>query len=262
MVLAYRGVRKSFSTGRVATQALRSVTFDVREGEFVAVVGPSGCGKSTLLNLAAGLMRPSGGEVLYHGKPIDGINQNLGYITQRDNLLPWATVYDNIVLGLKIRGVPRGEQVRLAEKFISVVRLQGFEKHYPSELSGGMRKRVALARTLIYAPEMILMDEPFSALDAHVKLLMHAELLRLWEMHRTTILFITHDLVEAITLADKVVVLGARPAQVKLAVDIDLPRPRDAFALQTDPHFAELFARVWEALKADLQVDVLAGAPR
>ena len=258
-LLEYRNVAKSFSKGSIRTQALRDISFGIRPGEFVSVVGPSGCGKSTLLNLAAGLMKPSGGEVRYHGELVTSINQKVGYITQRDNLLPWATVYDNIVLGLKIHGNPREQQKALAQQFIAMVGLTGIEKHYPSELSGGMRTRVALARTLIYSPEMVLMDEPFSALDAHVKLLMHAELLRIWEADRKTILFITHDLSEAITLSDRVIILSARPAQVKMVVDIDLPRPRDAFALQTTPEYHALFASLWNALKSDLQQDVISG---
>jgi len=252
-LLAYQNVCKAFHKGNVSTPALDDISFDVRPGEFVSVVGPSGCGKSTLLNLAAGLMKPTSGTVLYHGRPVNGINQQVGYITQRDNLLPWATVYDNIVLGLKIRNVPRTEQAQLAERFIEVIGLKDFARHYPSELSGGMRKRVSLARTLIYSPEMVLMDEPFSALDAHVKLIMQSELLRIWEADRKTILFITHDLTEAITLSDRVIILSSRPASVKLMIDINLPRPRDAFALQTTPAFTDLFAKLWNALKDDLQ---------
>ncbi|MGD9942898.1 MAG: ABC transporter ATP-binding protein [Burkholderiaceae bacterium] len=256
-LLEYRQVGKAFVSDHVRTQALRGIDFAVRRGEFVSVVGPSGCGKSTLLNLAAGLMRPSSGQVRYGGEPVRGINQRVGYITQRDNLLPWATVYDNIVLGLKIRGVPRAEQRELADRFVRMVGLKDFVRHYPSELSGGMRKRVSLARTLIYSPEMVLMDEPFSALDAHVKLVMQAELLRIWEADRKTILFITHDLTEAITLSDRVVILSARPATVKLVVDINLPRPRDAFALQASPEFQALFATLWNALKSDLSAHVI-----
>lgn len=256
-LLEYRQVGKAFVSDQSRTQALGNIDFAVRRGEFVSVVGPSGCGKSTLLNLAAGLMRPSSGQVRYGGQPVKGINQRVGYITQRDNLLPWATVYDNIVLGLKIRGVPRAELRALAERFIHMVGLQDFVKHYPSELSGGMRKRVALARTLIYSPEMVLMDEPFSALDAHVKLVMHAELLRIWEADRKTILFITHDLTEAITLSDRVVILSMRPATVKLVLDINLPRPRDAFALQTSPEFHSLFSTLWGELRSDLDLHVI-----
>ncbi len=256
-LLEFRKVGKSFSSGRARTQALGSISFGVKPGEFVSVVGPSGCGKSTLLNLAAGLMRPSAGEVHYGGEAIKDINQRVGYITQRDNLLPWANVYDNIALGLKIRKMPQPAQRQLVEEFIDMVGLRHFERHYPSELSGGMRKRVALARTLIYSPEMVLMDEPFSALDAHVKLVMQSELLRIWEAHRKTILFITHDLTEAIMLSDRVIILSARPAQIKLIVEIDLPRPRDAFALQTNPDFIGLFSTLWNTLKSDLQLDVM-----
>ena len=233
--------------------ALRNVSFRIDEGKFVSVVGPSGCGKSTLLNLSAGLSKPSSGEVIYGGEPVTGINTRVGYITQRDNLLEWSTVYDNIVIALRIRRMPRARQKELADYYLDLMGLKDFAKHYPMELSGGMRKRAALARTLIYSPELVMMDEPFSALDAHVKMMMHEELLRVWDADKKTIMFITHDLTEAITLSDQVIVLSARPGTVKATIDINLPRPRDPFLLQTTPEFIALYHQVWELLRDDIR---------
>jgi NitT/TauT family transport system ATP-binding protein len=252
-VVEFRRVSKWFAKDGRRTLALDGAELAIEEGQFVSVVGPSGCGKSTLLNLAAGLSAASGGDVLYRGRPVAGINTAVGYITQRDNLLPWATVYDNIVLGLRIRKVPKERQRELADRYLALTGLAEFASHFPEELSGGMRKRAALARTLIYSPEMVLMDEPFSALDAHVKVIMHEELLRMWEQERTTILFITHDLEEAITLSDRIFIMSARPGRVKMSMDIDLPRPRDAFNLHTTPEFNAIYATLWESLKDDIR---------
>ncbi|MCW5750404.1 MAG: ABC transporter ATP-binding protein [Alphaproteobacteria bacterium] len=252
-MLEFREVGKRFYKADSEVLALENATFGISEGEFVAVVGPSGCGKSTLLNLAAGLSPPSYGQVLYRGQPVTGINTKIGYITQRDNLLEWATTYENIVLALRIRRLPKREIARLADQFLRMTGLTDFARHYPAELSGGMRKRVALARTLIYSPELVMMDEPFSALDAHVKMLMHEELLKIWETDRKTILFITHDLAEAITLADRIVVMSARPGRVKLELPIDLPRPRDPFLIHTRPEFIALYEQLWSALKEDIR---------
>ena len=252
-MLEYRGVGKQFYKRDSEIVALRNVSFRIDEGKFVSVVGPSGCGKSTLLNLSAGLSKPSSGEVIYGGEPVTGINTRVGYITQRDNLLEWSTVYDNIVIALRIRRMPRARQKELADYYLELMGLKDFAKHYPMELSGGMRKRAALARTLIYSPELVMMDEPFSALDAHVKMMMHEELLRVWEVDKKTIMFITHDLTEAITLSDQVIVLSARPGTVKATIDINLPRPRDPFLLQTTPEFIALYHQVWELLRDDIR---------
>ena len=252
-ILEFRDVGKRFYKGATEVLALESASFGLSDGEFLAVVGPSGCGKSTLLNLAAGLSPPSYGEVRYRGERVHGINTKIGYITQRDNLLEWATAYDNIVLALRIRGTPKAKMAELADKFLKMTGLTEFAHHFPAELSGGMRKRVALARTLIYDPEVVMMDEPFSALDAHVKMLMHEELLRIWETDRRTILFITHDLTEAITLSDRIVVMSARPGRVKLILPVDLARPRDPFLLHTRPEFIRLYEQIWSALKEDIR---------
>ena len=252
-MLEYRGVGKKFYKRDSEIVALRNVSFRIDEGKFVSVVGPSGCGKSTLLNLSAGLSKPSSGEVIYGGEPVTGINTRVGDITQRDNLLEWSTVYDNIVIALRIRRMPRARQKELADYYLDLMGLKDFAKHYPMELSGGMRKRAALARTLIYSPELVMMDEPFSALDAHVKMMMHEELLRVWDADKKTIMFITHDLTEAITLSDQVIVLSARPGTVKATIDINLPRPRDPFLLQTTPEFIALYHQVWELLRDDIR---------
>jgi NitT/TauT family transport system ATP-binding protein len=255
-VLEFRSVSKWFAKDGRRIVAVDGADLVVGEGEFVSVVGPSGCGKSTLLNLAAGLSPASAGEVLYRGRQLTHINTAVGYITQRDNLLPWASVYDNMVLGLHIRRVPKPRQRELAAHYLKLTGLTEFARHFPAELSGGMRKRVSLARTLIYSPEMVLMDEPFSALDAHVKLILHEELLRIWETDRKTILFVTHDLEEAITLSDRIFIMSARPGRVKTAMTIDLPRPRDPFMLHTTPAFNAIFATLWTLLKDDIRKGV------
>ncbi|MCP5368514.1 MAG: ABC transporter ATP-binding protein [Hyphomicrobiales bacterium] len=251
-MLAFQDITKVFYKGDQPVVALEGLDLSITEGEFVSVIGPSGCGKSTLLNLAAGLGPPAKGRVLYRGRPVEKINTAVGYITQHDNLLPWSTVRTNITMGLKIRKVPAAEREQRLSHYMEITGLKGFENHYPAELSGGMRKRTSMARTLIYSPEMVLMDEPFSALDAHVKMIMHQELLRIWDEERKTILFITHDLVEAITLSDRIVVLSARPGQVKQEMRIDLPRPRDPFTLHTKPEFTAIFETLWEGLKDDI----------
>src|SRR5215212_7653905 len=216
---------KQFYRNGKALLACHNVNLSVDSGKFIAVVGPSGCGKSTLLNMSAGLMKPSAGTVRYAGTEVNGVNRNVGYMTQRDNLLPWRSVEANVGLALEVARVPTAERQKRVREFIDLVGLTGFEKHYPAELSGGMRKRVALARTLVYDPETLLMDEPFGALDAQLKVIMHGELLKLWERSHKTILFVTHDLTEAITLADRVVVMSSRPGRIKLIQKVDLPRP-------------------------------------
>ena len=195
--------------------ALEDVSFTAQPGEFVSLVGPSGCGKSTCLNLLAGLDEPSSGSVEHHGKPVRGINTQLGYITQDDNLLPWRTLLANVELGLEFKGVPKDEQRRRAQEFITLVGLGGFEKHYPHELSGGMRKRAGIIRTLIYESDVVLMDEPFGPLDAQTRVILQSELLKLWERAQPTVLFVTHDLVEAIALSDRILVFTSYPGTIK-----------------------------------------------
>ncbi|HTC09769.1 MAG TPA: ABC transporter ATP-binding protein [Acetobacteraceae bacterium] len=248
------GVGKRFATPGREIEALRPVDLTVRAEEFVALVGPSGCGKSTILNMIAGLLPPSSGTVRYDSAPVIGPNRQVGYMTQKDTLLPWRSAADNIriALELKCRAVPRGEAAERVAQMIALVGLSGFEKHYPAELSGGMRKRVALARTLIYQPETLLMDEPFGALDAQLKLLLLDQLQTLTRQRRMTVLFVTHDLAEAITLADRVVVFSARPGRIRAVREIDLPRPRDVFTVRFTEPFAKLHAALWEELKDEV----------
>ncbi len=250
--LQWRGVRKIFERAGQVVEAVADVSLDIRRGEFVSLVGPSGCGKSTLLNMTAGTMPFEGGEVIYGGRLVDAVNTRVGYITQKDNLLPWRTVQENVALPLEIRGVPAGERADRVQEMIERVGLKGFEKHYPRELSGGMRKRVTLIRTLVYDPETLLMDEPFGALDAQLRLIMQDQLLKIWSGSGKTIIFVTHDLGEAITLSDRVVVLSRRPARVKRVAEVPLARPRDVFDLAHSGEVAALHRELWEALREDL----------
>lgn len=254
-VVEFQNVSKVFFKGDNRIHALRNVTADVEDGELLAIVGPSGCGKSTLLNLAAGLMEPGVGSVLYEGKPVSGVNSRVSYVSQRDNLLPWRTVLDNVLLPFELKaraGVSSAERHARAAKFIKLVGLEGFEKHYPAELSGGMRKRAQLARSLVYEPDVLLMDEPFGALDAQLRLMLQSELLNTWEGSGKTLIFVTHDLTEAISLADRVIVMSTRPGRIKMIERIDLPRPRDVFTIRFLPEFGHYFERLWAALRDDM----------
>ncbi len=231
--------------------AMGPTSLSVRRSEFVAIVGPSGCGKSTLLNMVAGTLRPFSGCVRYNGQIVAGPNSDVGYITQKNYCVPWRTVEGNVRLPLEFRGVPREqipERVRFA---LAQVGLTGFEKAYPKQLSGGMLQRVMIARTLAYGPHVYLMDEPFGSLDAQLRTKMHGKLLDLWQQTGATFLFVTHDLQEAITLADRVVVMSRRPGYAKLIVDIDLPRPRDVVDVQADPAFGAYVKQLWHALDVD-----------
>ena len=241
-------ITKRFLGKRESINAVSDLTVDVHAGEFVCLVGPSGCGKSTLLNMTAGLMSPTTGVLLYRSAPVPRPNTKIGYITQKDNLLPWATVADNVGLALKIRGVPKNQRRDAVERTIHVLGLDGFAESYPAQLSGGMRKRAMLGRTLIYKPEALLLDEPFGALDAQLKLVMQQELLRICQEEKITTVFVTHDIAEAITLADRVVVMSKRPGRVKLDCQIDIARPRDVFGIRSHPRFGPLHDELWQAL--------------
>ena len=247
-------VSKAFVTRDREVQALQPTDLAVQPQEFVALVGPSGCGKSTILNLIAGLLQPTSGMVRYDGAAVQGVNRAVGYMTQKDTLLPWRTAADNvrIALELKCRAGSRREVENRVAQMIDLVGLNGFEKHFPTELSGGMRKRVALARTLIYEPETLLMDEPFGALDAQLKLLMLDQLQTLTRQRRMTVLFVTHDLGEAITLADRVVVFSARPGRIRTIRTVELPRPRDVFRIRFTEDFAHLHESLWDELKDEV----------
>ena len=233
--------------------AVRDATVVVEEGEFVSLVGPTGCGKSTLLNVAAGLRSPTEGGVSVFGEPLRGRNAAAGYLFQGEALLPWRSAFDNVRFGLQLRGDPPEEAAAAAGDWLRRVGLEGHGSKYPHELSGGMRKRVALAQTLAVGPRILLMDEPFSALDVQTRTLMENELLALWQRDRKSVLFVTHDLEEAIALSDPVVVLGAGPGSRPVGeFRIDLPRPRDVAEIRLEPRFVELHRDIWATLKAEV----------
>lgn len=252
-VFEFEHAGKSFITadGKVVT-ALRDTSFAVRRGDFVAIVGPSGCGKTTTLNMLAGLTEPTHGRVMLDGKTPGEARLDVGYVFQQDSVLPWRTVLDNVQTGLALRKVPREARRAKAEALVRIIGLQGFEKSFPAELSGGMRKRVALAMTLAYDPAVLLMDEPFGALDAQTRIVLQDELLRIWQAQRQTILFVTHDIGEAIALADRVIVMTARPARIKSDYAIRLPRPRSAAEARFQPGFDEHYRAIWEDLRPEI----------
>ncbi|SAK89594.1 ABC transporter-like protein [Caballeronia pedi] len=233
--------------------AVRDTSLAIAPGEFVSVVGPTGCGKSTLLNVSAGLLEPSSGTVSVFGDPLLGINRRAGYMFQADGLMPWRSALDNVSAGLAFRGVPKAEADARGEEWLKRVGLGGFGDRYPHQLSGGMRKRVAMAQTLILDPDIILMDEPFSALDIQTRQLMENELLDLWAAKRKAVLFITHDLDEAISMSDRVIVLSAGPGTHPIGeFVIDLPRPRDVAEIRSHPRFVELHAQIWGVLREEV----------
>jgi NitT/TauT family transport system ATP-binding protein len=250
-----RGVSKRFLSPKGETfTALRDVNLTVQAGEFCAVVGPSGCGKSTTLTLISGLERPSAGEVRVLAHPVGGIERNVGFMFQTDAVFPWKSVLENVAVGPRFRGVGKREARERARDWVQRVGLSGFEHHYPHQLSGGMRKRVALAQTLINEPQILLMDEPFSALDVQTRTLMENELLSLWSTTSASVVFVTHDLEEAISLADRVVVITAGPGTVKSIYPIDLPRPRDVTEIRFDPRFVQLYHQIWEDLRDEVVI--------
>jgi NitT/TauT family transport system ATP-binding protein len=249
------GLTKRFLTpsGDVFT-ALRDVSFTVEPGQFCAVVGPTGCGKSTTLSMVSGLDKPSEGSVKVSGREVNGITDGVGFMFQSDALLPWKTVLGNVMLGPAFKGIAKSEALVRAGDWLRRVGLTGFEDRYPHQLSGGMRKRVAMAAALINEPRILLMDEPFGALDVQTKAIMSTELLDLWEQIRPSVMFITHDLDEAVALADRVVVMTSGPGSIKAVYDIDLPRPRGSVQeIKYDPHFVELQHQIWETLREEVE---------
>jgi NitT/TauT family transport system ATP-binding protein len=233
--------------------AVRDTTLRIGQGEFVSVVGPTGCGKSTLLNVAAGLLEPSAGTVTVLGEPLVGLNRHAGYLFQTEALMPWRNALENVIAGLEFRGIGRAEARERGQEWLRRVGLAGFGDRYPHQLSGGMRKRVALAQTLILNPQILLMDEPFSALDVQTRQIMENELLELWSADRKSVAFITHDLEEAISLSDRVVVLSAGPEARPIGnFDIDLPRPRDVSEIRLTPRFIDLHGQIWHAMKEEV----------
>jgi NitT/TauT family transport system ATP-binding protein len=252
--LTITNVSHSFRTPAGATMtALEDVSLTVAENEFFTVVGPTGCGKTTLLNIAAGLVTPASGTVaLCSGGPSGRAAPTIGYITQDSNLLPWCTVLENIMVGLEARRVPKPERRRRAAEWADRVGLAGFENHYPRQLSGGMQKRCSIARTMVYDPDIVFMDEPFSALDAITKSVLQKTFLQLRDASLKTIIFITHDLNEAIALSDRVAVMTGRPGRVKSVVEIPFGRPRDVYHITREPGFQDLHEQLWACLEPDL----------
>lgn len=233
--------------------AVEHVSLTVGAGEFVSVVGPTGCGKSTLLNVAAGLLAPSRGTVRIFGQPLTGLNARAGYMFQAESLMPWRTALGNVMAGLEFRGMPPAEARAQAEEWLRRVGLGAFGDRYPHQMSGGMRKRASLAQVLVLDPDIILMDEPFSALDIQTRQLMENELLALWQAKRKAVLFITHDLDEAIAMSDRVVVMSAGPASRPIGeFAIDIPRPRDVAEVKMTPRFLELHAAIWGVLREEV----------
>ena len=250
-----RHVTKRFLTPTgAAYTALRDLDLAVADGEFCAVVGPTGCGKSTTLALISGLEPPSEGEVRVEDSPVRGIADGVGYVFQVDAVFPWKNVIDNVATGPRFRGVDRATADRRAHEWIERVGLAGFERYYPHQLSGGMRKRAALAQTLINEPRILLMDEPFSALDVQTRTLMENELLQLWSSTQASVVFVTHDLEEAIALADRVVVITAGPGTVKGVYRVGLPRPRNVAEIRFQPEFARIYQEIWDDLRDEVLV--------
>ncbi|MDC7745467.1 ABC transporter ATP-binding protein [Rhizobium binxianense] len=234
--------------------AVQDVNLSVSDGEFLAIVGPTGCGKSTILNAIAGLLKPASGIVSIDGQPVRGIQNDIGYLFQQDALLPWKTAIENVELGPMFKGVGAAERRERSMRWLAKVGLKGFEHRYPHQLSGGQRKRVQMAQALITGPKVILMDEPFSALDIHTRHLMQNELLRLWQEERRAVVMITHDLEEAIALGDRVVVLAAGPrSRVIDSFPVDLERPRDVAEIKLDPRFMDLYRNIWSSLRGEVE---------
>lgn len=257
MQISVQGLGLRYHQG---VETLRDVTFDVRSGEFVALVGPSGCGKSTALNVLASLIDRDNAEISGVIQ-VDGIdigkranwNESLGYVFQRDTLFPWRTVLQNVESGLEIRGWKKAARRERAQELIDLVGLTGFEDYFPHQISGGMRQRVSLIRTLAYDPQVILMDEPFGALDAQTRMILQSELIRIWHAHRKTILFVTHDLAEAVTLAERVILFSKRPGTIKTICEVPFPHPRDPFELHGTRQFAEFHASLWRTASEEFR---------
>jgi NitT/TauT family transport system ATP-binding protein len=247
--------KKFFARDRVIS-AIEGISIDITTGEFLTMVGPSGCGKSTILNIVSGLMSATEGTVEIDGRPVRGVTRDVGYVTQQHNLMPWRTLIDNVAFPLQVAGVSRSERHDRAGELIRMVGLSGFENSYPHELSGGMRQRANIIRTLIYAPKVMLMDEPFGPLDAQTRVLLQAQLLEIWGNTGITIIFITHDLHEAIGLGDRVVLLSSRPGRVVRVDRVLLSRPRDIFRMHDSREFRELYDAIWVELERQVRGQV------
>jgi len=254
-VIRVDNVSKVFQTPSQANlSALEKITLDVRPGEFVTVVGPSGCGKSTLLKLIAGFSASSAGRILFQGDEIRGLNTRVGYVPQESKLFPWLTVEENVGFGLDSKRFSRADRERQVSQFIKLAGLAGFEKYYPAQLSGGMSKRASIIRALAYEPPVILMDEPFGPLDAQTRMVLQDELLKIWEQKRQTIVFVTHDLVEAVALADRVVVMTHRPGKIKDIIQVRMSRPRNIFEIHRQEGFDDAYSRLWNIFRHELNI--------
>jgi len=254
-IIQLKGVTKDYVLTTSAKRgetlpAIQKVDLAIKKGEFIAIIGPSGCGKSTLLNIIGGLVKPSGGEIYVEGELISGPHPKITMIFQEMSVFPWRTVMENVEFGLEVRGLDRQSRRKKCQEVIDLVGLRGFEKRYPQELSGGMNQRVAIARALSLAPDILLMDEPFGALDEQTRLILGEELLRIWDELGQTIVFITHDINEAVQLADRVVVMSARPGRIKKEALIDLVRPRDSSVI-TSQKFVGLVGEIWSELREE-----------
>ncbi len=252
-MLSLKNISKRFFARERVVNALKGISLDVASGEFLTMVGPSGCGKSTILNIVSGLMPPTEGTVELDGRPIQGVTRDIGYITQQHNLMPWRTLIDNISFPLQVAGTAKSERHDRAADLIAMVGLTGFEKSYPHELSGGMRQRANIIRTLIYAPKVMLMDEPFGPLDAQTRVILQDQLLEIWSRTGVTIIFITHDLHEAISLGDRVVLLSARPGRIIRVDKVLMSRPRDVFHMHDSSEFRTLYDAIWLELERQVR---------
>jgi sulfonate transport system ATP-binding protein len=253
-VISYRNIRVAYGPTRGkgrALVALDDISLDVKKGTFLTIIGPSGCGKSTLLRLCAGFQQPTTGSVLSHGEVVRGLNHRVGFVTQETNLYPWMTTRQNIEFALEVRHVARDERRRRSDLYLSLMGLADFADVYPAQLSGGMQKRAFLAQTLIYEPEIILMDEPFAGVDSQTRMAIESDLVKLWNDLGLTIVFVTHDLAEALVLSDDVVVVSSRPGRVKTIYHVPLPRPRDVYGAQADPEFSRAYGELWESFRHD-----------
>ncbi len=251
-MIEFDGVGKVFPARPSPVVALHDVRFAVRENEFATIIGPSGCGKSTLLRLVAGLVYPTSGSVVCNEKMVRVLNTGVGFVTQDSNLFPWMTLRENVGFPLEARGIPVAERQRRSAELIELVGLTGFEDRYPFELSGGMQKRASLIRTIIYEPSIVLMDEPYGPLDAQTRLILQQELLKIWSRSRMTVVFVTHDLVEAIALSDRVLVMTRRPGTIKAVVDVPLARPRNVFEIHQQEGFNETYQQLWGLMRSEL----------
>lgn len=254
-IIKVQDVSKVFQTpSQENLDALSEIELNIRPGEFVTVVGPSGCGKSTLLKLIAGLSPPSAGRILFQDDEVRGLNTRVGYVPQESKLFPWLTVEENVGFGLSAKRFSRADRERQVSYFIHLAGLAGFEKYYPAQLSGGMGKRASIVRALAYEPPVILMDEPFGPLDAQTRMVLQDELLKIWEQRRQTIIFVTHDLVEAVALADRVVVMTHRPGKIKDVIQVPMTRPRNIFEIHRQDGFDEAYGRLWNIFRHELHI--------